>query len=180
MNDLNNTAPTTTATVKTILDSYNSGQGKTYDAESGFILSDLIKLDNLKLSFRNCHLSFISKEHLEAFFLLLAYRSFKDLSKEQIDKTYKHMSKGFIGLGHSNSETEDNNLFADFTDLFVELGAVNPPQRIGKSQKFELLFEVTAGRYDLIIKEKRIINHGLVMDGISPIGVTIQLPKKEK
>lgn len=175
---MTNTQKTTTAN---ILDSFTVGQGKTNDLDNNVKVSDKISLSNLSLNYNGSNLTFQSQEHMNAYFLSILYRNLKDLSLENVDKLFRHLSSGnYLSLNHRDTKQADVSLFDTYKTLFDAINMVTFERVSPKSKLYTLSYKVSLDNNKLLIDSGFKIHSPIVDNStFQVLGFTVELPTKD-
>lgn len=175
------TTITQKTTTNSILDSFTIGQGKTHDIDNNVKVSDKISLNGLSLNYNGSNLKFQSEEHMNAYFLSILYRNLKDLSLENVDKLFKHLSSGnYLSLNHRDTKQTDISLFDTYKTLFDAINMVTFDRVSPKSKLYTLSYRVSLENNKLLIDSGFKI-HSPIVDNTTfqVVGFTVELPTKD-
>lgn len=165
-----------------ILNNYTTGNGKTNDESTGFKVSEKLTIEGLQVSLLGDKLTFINEAHMLAFNRALYYKTFKDMSRDQLLKLFTHLSSGeYLALNHTDKTQTDINKFEDYLDLFTLIDASTPIKE-GNSQKYKLFYKNKEVNNKLLINSKLILWEyitDIIDDKVEVVGRIISLPKKD-
>lgn len=175
------TTNTQKITTTSILDSFTIGQGKTHDLDNNVKVSDKISLNGLSLNYNGSNLTFQSEEHKQAYFLSILYRNLKDLSLENVDKLFKHLSSGnYLSLNHRDTKQADVSLFDTYKILFDTINMVTFERVSPKSKLYTLSYKVSLDNNKLLIDSGFKIHSPIVDNStFQVVGFTVELPVKD-
>jgi len=156
------------------LDSFMSGSGKTNDPVTGFRVADKIKLSGLYLWLNGSSMVFESEGHKNAFVSSIFYRSFKDLNKDQLDKLFKHIEKGYLSLNHTDKETMQK---VDYSDLWDSINMVSIDRVSIKSKLYNLIFTTSQENIVMLLNKGFTIRTPILDNNYLTIGFSIEYPK---
>jgi hypothetical protein len=165
--------------VDNILKSFDKGQGNTAQIVDKLHFEDGTTISYLNGTYK---LKFQSREHLQAYFLMLFYRDIKDRSTENIDKLFNHINSGnYLSLNHTdgNGTTVSVDKYASYKILFDSLG-ITECRSNGKGSKLVQLIiaEPNEGTVTALINEG-FNNLSPLLDGFKVIGLKCELPKQD-
>jgi hypothetical protein len=167
-----------TLDVDTILKSFDKGQGNTAQIVDKLHFEDGTTINYLNGTYK---LKFQSREHLQAYFLMLFYRDIKDRSMENIDKLFNHINSGaYLSLNHTDStgSTASVDKYAQYKTLFDNLG-ITEVKSNGKGSKLtQLICNPTADTVT-VLSDNGFSNITPLIDGLAVIGLKVELPKQE-
>jgi hypothetical protein len=158
------------------LDSFITGQGKTNDLDSGFKVSDKIRIEGLSVWCNGDTLTFADEAHKNAYFTNLLYKSVKDLPQAQIERLFSHVSKGYLSLNHKDSNLES---LPDYTNLFESINYTSFKRVSIKSKLYILEFEVNTDNVFKLIEQGFKIHSPILNESYNTVGFNIELPPKK-
>jgi hypothetical protein len=164
--------------VDNILKSFDKGQGNTAQIVDKLHFEDGTTISYLNGTYK---LKFQSREHLQAYFLMLFYRDIKDRSMENIDKLFNHINNGkYLSLNHTagNNSTVSVDKYAQFKVLFDSLG-ITEVKSNGKGSKLTQLICNPTPEIVTVLSVNGFENISPLVDGFAVIGLKVELPKQD-
>ena len=176
MNNLNeNNNIFSTTAVDDILKSFDKGQGNTAQIVDKIYFENDLTVNYLNGTYK---LTFQSREHLQAYLLMLFYKDIKDRSLENIDKLFSHINSGaYLSLNHSDGNAPVSvDKYKQFKTLFESIG-VTEVKSNGKGSKLtQLLCDATESTVT-VLSVNGFSNISPLIDGFKVIGLKVELPK---
>lgn len=175
-NENNNTFSTTA--IDDILKSFDKGQGNTAQ-----IVDKIYFTDSLTITYLNgTHtLTFQSREHLQAYLIMLFYKDIKDRSMDNIDRLFEHLNKGnYLSLNHTDgtNSTIPTDKYKEFKTLFESLG-IEEVKSNGKGSKLTQLICNPSEETVTVLSVNGFSNISPLIDGFKVIGLKVELPKQD-
>jgi hypothetical protein len=167
-----------TLDVDNILKSFDKGQGNTAQLVDKLHFEDGTTINYLNGTYK---LKFQSREHLQAYFLMLFYRDIKDRSTENIDKLFNHINSGnYLSLNHSDgsNSTVSVDKYATYKVLFDSLG-ISEVKSNGKGSKLTQLICEPTTETVTTLSVNGFENITPLIDGFQVIGLKVELPKQD-
>lgn len=179
MNNLNeNNNNFSTLAVDNILKSFDKRQGNTSQ-----IVDKIYFTDSLTITYLNgTHtLTFQSREHLQAYLVMLFYKDIKDRSMDNIDRLFEHLNSGaYLSLNHTDgsNSTMPVDKYKQFKTLFDSIG-VTEVKSNGKGSKLTQLICDPTESTVTILSVNGFSNISPLIDGFKVTGLKVELPKSE-
>lgn len=117
---------TTIENAQTILNSFKEGQGKSFDASTGFKLTDKLNtVDGLAYNLNGAILTFQDESHKEAYFQMLFYKEHKDKAHEKVLETFAYLSSGkYLSMNHRDEKSVKVSAETNIIDQYPELSVL--------------------------------------------------------